>query len=36
MNASKILINVTGGEPLLRKDLCEVMEYATNELNFHW
>ena len=36
MDASKILINVTGGEPLLRKDLCEVMEYATNELGFHW
>ena len=36
MDASKILINVTGGEPLVRKDLCEVMEYATNELGFHW
>lgn len=36
MEASKILINVTGGEPLVRKDLCEVMEYATNELGFHW
>lgn len=36
MDASKILINVTGGEPLTRKDLCEVMEYATNELGFHW
>lgn len=36
MNASKILINVTGGEPLVRQDLCEVMEYATNELGFHW
>ena len=36
MDASKILINVTGGEPLVRQDLCEVMEYATNELWFHW
>lgn len=36
MNANEILINVTGGEPLVRKDLCEVMEYATNELGFHW
>lgn len=36
MDANKILINVTGGEPLVRKDLCEVMEYATNELGFHW
>lgn len=36
MNAEDILINVTGGEPLVRKDLCEVMEYATNELGFHW
>ena len=35
MEASKILINVTGGEPLGRKDLFEVMEYATNELGFH-
>jgi radical SAM protein with 4Fe4S-binding SPASM domain len=35
-DASKILINVTGGEPLTRADLCEVMEYATNELGFHW
>ena len=35
-DASKILINVTGGEPLTRQDLCEVMEYATNELGFHW
>ena len=36
MDASKILINVTGGEPLVREDLCEVMEYATNELGFRW
>lgn len=36
MNPNKILINVTGGEPLMRKDLFEVMKYATNELGFHW
>ena len=36
MDATKIFINVTGGEPLVRKDLCDVMEYATNELGFHW
>lgn len=35
-DASKILINVTGGEPLVRKDLCDVMKYATNELKFKW
>ena len=35
MDASKILINVTGGEPLVRHDLCEVMEYASR-LGFHW
>lgn len=36
MDATKILINVTGGEPLVRKDLCEVMKYATDELGFRW
>lgn len=36
MDATKILINVTGGEPLVRQDVFEVMEYATNELGFHW
>ena len=36
MDANSIMINVTGGEPLVRQDLCEVMEYATNELGFHW
>lgn len=35
MDPKKILINVTGGEPLVRQDLCEVMEYASN-LGFHW
>ena len=34
-NAKKITIAVTGGEPLLRKDLFEVMTYARN-LGFHW
>lgn len=34
-DASKILINVTGGEPLVRQDLCEVMEYAS-DLGFYW
>ena len=33
--ADEILINVTGGEPLLRKDLFEVMTYA-KKLGFHW
>ena len=36
MDISEVLINVTGGEPLMRKDLCDVMEYATNTLGFHW
>ena len=36
MDITGVLINVTGGEPLMRKDLCEVMEYATNTLGFHW
>ncbi len=35
-DAHKILINVTGGEPLVRKDLCEVMEYASKDLGFMW
>lgn len=35
MNAKKILINVTGGEPLLRQDLFEVMAHATS-LGFRW
>lgn len=34
-NANEILLNVTGGEPLLRKDLFEIMEYATS-LGFRW
>lgn len=36
MDASRILINVTGGEPLVRKDLCDVMEFASKELGFQW
>ena len=34
-NANEILLNVTGGEPLVRKDLFEIMEYATS-LGFRW
>ena len=35
MDATQILINVTGGEPLVRKDLFEVMKYAKS-LGFEW
>ena len=34
-DAREILINVTGGEPLLRQDLFEVMEFANN-LGYYW
>ena len=34
-DTDKILINVTGGEPLVRTDLFDVMKYATN-LGYHW
>lgn len=34
-DAKSITIAVTGGEPLLRKDLFEVMKYARS-LGFHW
>ena len=34
-DAKKITIAITGGEPLLRKDLFEVMKYA-NSLGFQW
>ncbi len=34
-DTSNILINVTGGEPLVREDLFEVMKFATN-LGFRW
>ena len=34
-DSSKILLNITGGEPLVRKDLFEVMEFAKN-LGYHW
>lgn len=27
-NANEILLNITGGEPLVRKDLFEVMKFA--------
>ena len=30
-----IMLNITGGEPLVRKDLFEIMEYAT-KLGFNW
>ncbi|MCL1790819.1 MAG: radical SAM protein [Peptococcaceae bacterium] len=35
MDSGKILISVTGGEPLLRADLCHVMGYAS-DLGFRW
>lgn len=34
-NANEILLNITGGEPLVRQDLFEVMEFAKN-LGYHW
>ena len=34
-NANEILLNITGGEPLVRQDLLEVMEFAKN-LGYHW
>ena len=34
-DASEILLNVTGGEPFLRKDLFEIMDYAVS-LGFKW
>ena len=34
-NARDILLNVTGGEPFLRKDLFEIMDYAVS-LGFNW
>lgn len=34
-NAKDIILNVTGGEPLMRKDLFEIMDYA-NKLGFRW
>lgn len=33
--AEDIIINVTGGEPLMRQDLFDIMDYA-NKLGFHW
>ena len=35
MNPKEITINITGGEPLVRKDLFEIMAYA-NGLGFPW
>jgi len=34
-NAKEIVLNITGGEPLLRKDIFDLMEYAVN-LGFNW
>ncbi len=34
-NAKDILLNITGGEPLVRKDLFDIMDYA-NSLGFRW
>ena len=34
-NPEDILLNITGGEPLMRKDLFEIMDYA-NKLGFRW
>ena len=34
-DASQIMINVTGGEPLLREDLIDIMQYAIS-LGYHW
>ena len=34
-NANDILLNVTGGEPLVRKDLFDIMKYASS-LGFRW
>jgi len=35
LNAKKIMLAITGGEPLLRKDLFEVMRFA-RDLGFSW
>jgi radical SAM protein with 4Fe4S-binding SPASM domain len=34
-NPEDIMINITGGEPLVRKDLFEIMEHA-DKLGYHW
>ena len=34
-NANEILLNITGGEPLVRTDLFEVMKLA-KKLGYHW
>lgn len=34
-DASEVILNITGGEPLLRKDLFEIMDHAV-KLGFHW
>ncbi len=35
MDANRVMLAITGGEPLLRKDLFDVVTYATS-LGFHW
>ena len=34
-NPDEILLNITGGEPLMRKDLFDIMRYAS-DLGFRW
>lgn len=34
-DARQIMLSITGGEPLVRKDLFEIMKYARS-LGFHW
>ena len=34
-DASKVFLNVTGGEPLMRKDLFDILKYAV-DLGFSW
>lgn len=34
-DANNVLLNVTGGEPLMRRDLFEIMKYAS-DLGFRW
>ena len=34
-NTEDILLNITGGEPLLRKDLFDIMSYA-HQLGYKW
>lgn len=36
IGSDNVMVNITGGEPLLRKDLFDIMGYAHNELGFEW